>query len=536
MKKLFFIILFLLFPLNLEAKDNEFIIECEKVLFKEFEDFACRTKIKSSFNYDKITFEVDTTEGLYLQEARTNYTMLWKVNNKKNIITAEIKNNQLVNGFQEFGIILMSISEYGKQEITIKNIVLTNTKDKESLNLENVNVNIKIESSENKLKEIKIDGNKIPRFSPNTFNYYHETNSVTINIETTAIDQNSKINGIGEIKLDPNVRETIIPITVTSENGINRIYKLYITNNNIIQKEIKVSLIEIFDEKGKKLDINFNNNIYDYNLELNSNIKKIEVKTSLDNKDLSFIKGYENQTINIINGDNLVLIKVKNQDGDIKTYTINVTKLLSNKSSNTYLKKLTIEGYDLRFNKKVKHYNLAIKKANKSLNINAVPEDNKAVVSIVGNENLKDGSIIKIIVKAENESRITYQLQITNVKNSYIKYIIFIILISIISFIYIKYNKIIKKTIIDNINNKKAKKDSVKQVLKTKNKKETKTINKKTTVKEVKKKATKKAIPKKNDYKSQTKVSSTKKKPVNKKTKKRINKNKKKNNKGQTKK
>lgn len=552
MKKLFFIILFLLFPLNLEAKNDEFLIECDKVSFKEFEDFACRTKINSSFNYDKITFEIDTTNGLYLQDTRTNYTILWDVSNKKNIITAKTKNNQLVNGFQEFGIILMSISECGNQKLNIKNIVLTNTKEKETLNLEDTDINIKIESSENKLKEIKVDGKKISKFSPSSFNYYFESSAETINIEAKPVDENSKIIGVGEIKLDSNVRETIIPITVTSENGINRIYKLYIINNNISEKDIKASLIEILDENGNKLDINFSDNIYDYNLELNPNIKKISIKSSLENKDYSFVKGYDNQTININNGDNLVLVKVKAATGDIKTYTINITKLLSNKSSNAYLKKIIIEDYDLKFNKKVKLYNLIIKKSNKSLKINAMPEDNKATVNIVGNEDLKDGSIIKIIVKAENESKITYQLHITNIENSYIPYILLIIIISIMVLIYIKYKKLINKAVLDYINNKKNIKNiKNKRVIEVKDKKtngkksNSKITNKKAVSKEKIKNDTKSNIKsvqkkssKKSASKSQTKttVSATKKKPINKKTKKKIAKNKKQNKKQRTKK
>ncbi|MDD4408217.1 MAG: hypothetical protein PHX19_04145, partial [Bacilli bacterium] len=363
MKRLVFLILFLLFPLNLEAKGNEFIIECDKVEFQEFEDFVCRSKINSAFNYDKITFDIVTTDGVILKEARTNYNLLWKVSSKKGQVTAQTLKKQLVNGYQEFGILLFSISEYGKQNITIKNIVLTNSEKKETLKIDDAKIEIKMQSSENRLKEIKINGNKITDFSSNNYNYYIKSNDEVINIEAIPLDKNAKIDGIGEIKLDPKVRETIIPINVVSENGVHKIYKLFIINNNIKETNITASLIELFDEKDNNINFNFKNDVYEYNLELAPNIKTINTKVTLDNKDYELIKGYGNQVVNIEKGANIIFIKVKDSTGDIKTYIINITKLLFNKSSNSYLKNIIIDGYNIKFNKRIKQYNLAIKKS-----------------------------------------------------------------------------------------------------------------------------------------------------------------------------
>ena len=74
-------------PLNINAKTNDFELSCEKESFKEFEDFTCRTKISGDFSYDKITFDVELSDGIILNEVRSNYTALWNVTNKKNTIT-----------------------------------------------------------------------------------------------------------------------------------------------------------------------------------------------------------------------------------------------------------------------------------------------------------------------------------------------------------------------------------------------------------------------------------------------------------------
>ena len=206
-KVIIFLILILLMPLNINAKTNDFELSCEKESFKEFEDFTCRTKISGDFSYDKITFDVELSDGIILNEVRSNYTALWNVTNKKNTITAKINEKDLVTGTQEFGILLFSLSEYGNQKINIKNIVLTNSKENKTLILDDAKVDIKIESSENKLKEITIDGEKISSFSPNTSSYYIESLKEELEIIATPIDKNSTISGDGIIKLNPNERE-----------------------------------------------------------------------------------------------------------------------------------------------------------------------------------------------------------------------------------------------------------------------------------------------------------------------------------------
>ncbi|MDD2409996.1 MAG: hypothetical protein PHD03_04705, partial [Bacilli bacterium] len=230
---------------------------------------------------------------------------------------------------------------------------------------------------------------------------------------------------------------------------------------------------------------------------------------------------------------------------------INITKLLFNKSSNSYLKNIIIDGYNIKFNKRIKQYNLAIKKSDHTLNINAVPEDDKAVINIIGNEDLKDGSVIKIIVKAENESKINYQINITNKDNSFMSNIIYLIITIMLFGLLIKYFVRIKKYIIKSLNNMKKKitnkhKINVKEqeviqkaVINKPNKKVADINIKKDDSKKEKPSVTKKKPSEKNNSKPQIssgRISATKKKPINKKTKKKQLKTKKQNKKRSTKK
>lgn len=425
MKKYILLIILIIIPLNVNAGDG-FNIICDEDTFKEFEEFTCRTSVSSSFEFNKIIFDIDLNGGLSLDEVRTNFTNLWSLTIDQNKVTAVTKNNVLVSNLQEFGILLLNGTEYGNKEIILKNITLINSKDNKTLEIEDASQGIKILSSENKLANIYINDKKISSFNSNVYIYKEVVQSDKIDITVDLLDKNSKVTGIGEVELEKNSYLTVVPIKVSSESDISRIYYLYLINEENHESDISADLIEI-KLKKEVLDFKFNPNIYEYNIELDSMIQALELNIKLDD-DLSLVKGYGNRTIKIEDGDNSIIIKIKNKDGEIQTYVINATKLLSNKSANFYLKSLKIDKYDLKFNKRVRNYNLAINKSIKKLNINAIPEDNKSSINIMGNEDLVDGSIIKIIVKAENESRYTYSIQINYKSPNYLNNLLLMIL------------------------------------------------------------------------------------------------------------
>lgn len=493
MKKYLLFIFLLLLPLNVEAKD-QFIIKCDQATFKEFEDFACRTNVETVFEFNKITFELELSKGISLDEVRSNFTGLWEISADKNLITAKTKNNILVSELQEFGILLLSTMDYGEQRIKIKNITLTNSIDNTTQSLENAETEIKILSSENQLKNIYLNSEAISKFNSEIYTYKVNIDNNIEKIEITAdlINENSKITGVGEIKIEANNPVTVVPITVKSETGITRIYYLYLVKE-IIDTNLTADSIELTDSKKNLIDFEFNPNIYEYQIEVDSNITSLNLNVMLSDS-LSLVKDYGNRKIDIHDGDNAVLIKIKNKDNEVRTYVLNITKLLSNKSANFYLKTLKIDKYELKFSKKVKVYYLPIKKSTKKLNINATAEDKKATVNIIGNEDLKEGSIVKILVKAENGSKFTYQIHIKCLKHNIFKTILFIaLLLSLIGVIYIGY----KKYYLAKKKKQRATKKKSTGVKKPKKKTKKKTTNRKKAKK--KRKKSKKTVSKKSN-------------------------------------
>lgn len=154
-------------------------------------------------------------------------------------------------------------------------------------------------------------------------------------------------------------------------------------------------------------NLKFESNEVNYNIEVENNIKEVEIKSTLTDAKSKYVDGYGNRKIELKEGNNKIEIRVQAENGDIKIYTFNITR-----KSDQYVKDIKISGYDLNFNYKITNYILKIEEE-KELDINVYLTDDKNSYEIVGNENLKDGSIIKIIIKDKDKNElINYEIEI----------------------------------------------------------------------------------------------------------------------------
>ena len=116
-------------------------------------------------------------------------------------------------------------------------------------------------------------------------------------------------------------------------------------------------------------------------------------------------------------GDNNFEIKLT--DGSItSTYTIKVTRLkegeeLKEASNDASLKSLTLTGYNIGFSSTKTVYELKVKYNVTQIPVTAVPNDENAKFVITGNTDIKNGSVIKVDVQAEDGTLISYKINIT---------------------------------------------------------------------------------------------------------------------------
>lgn len=366
---------------------------------------------------------------------QTNLTVYNLTTTSNNIRISAIANgNATVSG--------TGLKNLTKQQETFEIIVTS-----EAGNTKKYKINVKKEehlSSDNSLQSLTIDSGTLkPEFSSDITSYTATVEKEEVTIDAVATNSKAKISGIGKKTLEYGRND--FNIVVTAEDGTAKNYLVVINrtdtrNSNAYLKELTIN--------GQK--IGFEKDIVEYTYTVNSNINKLDI-VALSELETSTVTITGNDNLQI--GENEVIITVKAEDESAKEYKIIVTK--EEIKEGTLLQSLTIEGYNINFNKSTFEYNITIKHGSK-LNIITIPANENYKVEILGNENLKNGSIIKIIVSNENngESNIykikvnvsnNSDIPVNNVESDDINYIPYIMMGVLIILVILNIVEIIKK-------------------------------------------------------------------------------------------
>lgn len=235
-----------------------------------------------------------------------------------------------------------------------------------------------------------------------------ENNSIVIN------GNKEKMN-INEIKLYYQIPQNIeVGTTFTfkatieenietqeSENSTTEEIEVEDNNSNIEENNNE----EEQQEKGKKQEVEVTITIVEKVEE-----EKVEDKNNTNNQN-------EKQEQSGIEKNNMSIGSIQVNTSSVRTgsnTTAQGETVTYNGSSNNYLKKLSIEGYEFttNFTKENTNYFIKLDEQVDSLNLTAIAEDDEAKVCIYGNEEVEDGKKILISVTAENGSVRTYRIYI----------------------------------------------------------------------------------------------------------------------------
>ena len=148
-------------------------------------------------------------------------------------------------------------------------------------------------------------------------------------------------------------------------------------------------------------------------------IDKITISSGLtDDKKSNYISGYGNRTVDLKEGHNQILVKVKAANESIKVYTFNVFRAEKNAASqNIDIKELTIRNHDdFVFVPGLYDYQLNLNETERQLLFTIVLDNENASYKIENNEDLKDGDMIVIKVTSEDKS-VTQDYRIKILKN-----------------------------------------------------------------------------------------------------------------------
>lgn len=183
--------------------------------------------------------------------------------------------------------------------------------------------------------------------------------------------------------------------------------------NDSNELEIKVNRVLHTDNSLKSLSSSigyfnksFDSETLEYTLYVDSSVSYVTFSGEL-NDEYATTDGFKTYTL--YGGTTPISINVTAEDGNVRTYRVNVVKIY--KSSNNNLSNLTVEGHDIKFDRNVLEYKIKVGSDVTSLDISALVEDYRAWAKIEGNENFQEGeNVVTITVYAEDGSAKTYKL------------------------------------------------------------------------------------------------------------------------------
>ena len=295
-------------------------------------------------------------------------------------------------------------------------------------------------SSVNTLSSLKLSSGNI-KFKSDVLKYDVdvENNISSIKLDASLTDDKSTfVSGYGSRSEVLKEGKNTILIKVKAENESVKTYTL-----NVTRKSNKSSNNYLSEIKLSSGNIDFDRDKTDYSVNVNYDVKEIDIDVKTEDSKSTY-EILNNNELSV--GENTITIKVKAEDESVREYKIVVTRKEENQklSSNSKLSSLTIENYYLQFDSSVYEYSLEIKDES-SLDINYIVADLSSKVDITGNSDLKDGSVINILVTAEDGSESLYKINIVKSNNSWLIIIIVILiillLIGLVLFIIFKKNR-----------------------------------------------------------------------------------------------
>lgn len=210
----------------------------------------------------------------------------------------------------------------------------------------------------------------------------------------------------------------------------------------------------------KNIEFAFNKDVFEYILNVNEDVNKLDVEVLASGDIKVDVSGNDNLKA----GTNIILITLT-KGNSYNIYKINVIKNDSSGKNvgDKTLNSLNIKGYNLKFDSKVFEYTLKVDKETSVLDITPTLTNGNYTYEIIGNSNLQNGSVVKIVITDLNHETNTYSIKIdkTNIFEDYKIYFIGlgILILCLIIYFIIRTN-IKKNKSNDSTKNKSEEKDN----------------------------------------------------------------------------
>lgn len=432
-----------------DDENNEITISEVSTTVKVLDNNSFLTNIKLD---DK---NIDTY-GVTFAPNTTNYTINVT---KKSSINISVEKSSTV-----------SVTGIGTKNLTcgVNNIdIISTSEDKTNKTTYKLVINRSCDS-DTTLKNIVISSGKLnPSYVASTRNYNVDVTKDIDKITISAVKNNDTQKVTGVVK-DYALKfgENKFTITVVAENGSSKDYVITVNRQDTRSTNNNLKSLEIAEGRLNK---EFKSDVLEYQMKVLYDVTKLNIKYETEEEHAKVV--ILGDVSKLKEGENNITLKVTSEKGDVKEYKIIVTRLKEGETlgDNPDISEINIKGYDINFSKNKQVYSLKIDNE-KKLDIEIVLEDSTSSYKIVGNDNLKDGSIIKINTTSKDGSTREYQIIIEKENKTFLYIIGTILILSVLGLIvYVVISKIK-----ENKNNPKPKKEKdvkvTTNVIKNKNK------------------------------------------------------------------
>ncbi len=252
-------------------------------------------------------------------------------------------------------------------------------------------------------------------FDPEIHDYSITVPSRIKNLEFTVNKSHKfqKVTGEGVVQLKGGMNS--FTIEVESEDGTNIERYTY----NITRDMTGNANIEMLEVVDPNIDIHFDPDLSDYYFSIPNEYTKVGLEITLEDTEATYkVIGNENFEV----GLNVVSIEVTAQNGEVKTYMLNIYR---EQSGNTFLSDLSVtkgdQTFDLTptFNKILSNYTVNVPNDVTEVSINGTAEHSLTRVEGLGKKNLKVGTnTFQVVTTSEDGSIQIYVVSIIRAKDS----------------------------------------------------------------------------------------------------------------------
>lgn len=438
MKKIGIVIALIILTFSFSVKADVFMeIDCSDNKVNDKNATTCEVNlVYEEVSIDDIEFEYVT--NLDIEFSSISGFNLNKNGNKVSIHSSTTLYDDMMNSDHIVKFTLKANSNCQETEsLTLKNIKINNSNEESVSNVSKTfNVTLEETSLDSNcyLNSITIDNVSLSGFDKNKFEYRGiNVNKNIVYIDATRSSEKSSATGLGEEFIKPG--ETLEhEIEVTAQDKTRCVYKLFITNKNNstetdddtnsigmeLSKDNTLKSLELYNGK-EKIPFTFNNKKDNFDIVVeNSELTKITIKATTTDAKATFTDKYGPRDVSVSQGENKILIKVKAENNDEKTYTLNITLKESKDSDNT-LSSLIINDEVVKLVEGVDSYEITLPKEVEKTKIEAVPTNEKAKVEFKDIDLVEGNNQVTITVIAEDNSKKEYHVDITRSDKNILK-------------------------------------------------------------------------------------------------------------------